>query len=159
MGSELLMHFQLLAINNTGWKSSWTNLADSWCPQVLEYEAKTSSRDHIYLFISLSQALIPNRTRHSKLRHLSKQRMHYLQVGPFHCQCVINAALKAVCCMIILVGGKGCLQERFGAVLFCIILFLCAAVNRIKRRIFMAREEYEENKSKRWMYSCWQHCV
>lgn len=91
-----------------------------------------STRDHIYRFISPSQAFIPNRTRHSKLRHLSKQRMHYLQVGPFHSQCVINAALNAVFCMIILVGGKGCLQEMFGAVLFFIMLFFYAAINRKK---------------------------
>lgn len=46
-----------------------------------------------YIFSSLSsQAVIPNRTRYSKLWHLSKQRVYYLQVGPFHCQYTINAA-------------------------------------------------------------------
>lgn len=56
--------------------------------------------------------------------------MHYLQVGPFYCQRVIKAALNVVLCMIFLVGGKGCLQEMFGAVLLfsaeIVTVFLCA---------------------------------
>lgn len=46
-----------------------------------------------YIFSLCSQADVSNGTRHSKLWHLSKQRVHYLQVGPLHCNCVSKYAL------------------------------------------------------------------
>ena len=46
--------------------------------------------------------------------------MHHLQVGPFHCQCVINAALNAVIYFFydnLVQCVRGMLQEMFGAVM------------------------------------------
>lgn len=55
-------------------------------PTGVEIWRRSLSLELTYIFPSLpSQALLPNRTRHSKLWHLSKQRLHHLQVGFLHC--------------------------------------------------------------------------
>lgn len=72
-------------------KTGWTQLADAslrptgvglWSQELPPHEITCVSLS-LHLSLSLcSQAHVPNRTRHSQLWHLSKQRMHYLQVGP-----------------------------------------------------------------------------
>lgn len=66
--------------------------------------------------------------------------MHHLQVGPFHCQCVINAALNAVFCMIIWFDVKGLL----GAVMLFFADVVCRGCcvysdvkNKTKKLIIM----------------------